>query len=185
MPQTNLPRLCKRLALSLLSFGVVTGLAGSASAASMLPPCEADQLSLMLVDRSNGHDSEAGSSARLVVRNHSGAGCRIPGLPPIGFRDRDGHVLPIERQIPPGMHPGPAIPPASLPPGVSLDARLGWHPIGTFPKARCYSPTAIEMTISGHAVTQPFYGSLCASRGPPVTFTQSWFRWRPMMNTTR
>lgn len=185
--------LTRRLAWCLLPVGAVTALAGlglvvvpgAASAVSMLPPCEAGQLSLTLDDSQQGPDSEARSGTRLVVRNRSTSGCRIPGLPPVIFRDASGQTLPIERQIPPGMHPGPVVLPASLPPGVSLSARLEWDPTGTSTGGRCYSPTTIEMTIGGQAITQSFQGSLCASPGQPAMFMQTWFRWRAIMGMTQ
>lgn len=147
------------------------GPASGAPTARMLPQCQAAQLSLRLDD---GPVSE--HSTRLTVRNHSVTACRIPGLPAITFRDAGGHVLPIERQIPLGMHPGPVVLPAAVPAGASVNATLGWNTGGIDTGSRCYSPAMIEIAIGEQAISRSFRGRLC---GPPATrakFMQSWFR---------
>ena len=156
-----------------------TGQAYAAPAARLLPPCQASQLALVL----DGVQLDHG--AHLVVRNHGMTTCRISGLPPVIFRDAAGHVLPIERQIPPGMHPGPVVLPAAVPAGGSVDARLKWMSDGSRLGGRCYSPTMIEIAIGEQAISHPFQNRLCAAPGQPAKFMQGWFRSASGQETAR
>ncbi len=175
-------------AVALTTFMIIAS--GSASAAPRgspraLPPCQAPQLSLTLDDHQRGVDDQARNGIRLVLRNRSVTGCRIRGLPTVGFRDAGGHVLPIERQAPPGMHPGPVVLPAAVPAGGVVEASLEWTLDGVLTGGHCYSPATIEIAIGEQAITRPFHSRLCASPGLPAMFMQDWFRSNPIEEKIR
>ncbi len=176
----------KRLqSIAVLVAAAASGQASAAPTAGLLPPCEAVQLSLLLDAGLLDFGGRPDRGTRLVVRNGGASACRIPGLPPVIFRDARGRLLPIERQIPPGMHPGPVVLPAAVPVAGEVKARLGWSSEDSLKGGRCYSPATIEITIGQQAISHPFQDSFCGSAGQPAKFTQGWFSSKLIKETAR
>ena len=178
-------RTTKRHGLAVLAVIAASGQAFAVPTTRMPPLCQGSELSLVLDESQQGPDGNAQSSIHLVVRNRSLTTCRIPGLPIVTFRDERSNGLPIERRIPPGMHPGPAVLPTVVPAGGVVDAALEWVPDDVLAGSHCYSPTTIEISIGEEAIAQPFHGRLCASPDLPAMFMQGWFRSSPIKETTR
>lgn len=127
----------------------------------IIPPCKTEQLSLGFDGENGAFDGMSHSGALLVVRNLGPQACRLPGLPQLGFRDAAGHALPIARQAPRGMHPGPVILPISLPVGAEATTPLRWVSGEVYSPSRCYSPTSASLAIGAASLTTSFQSRIC------------------------
>ncbi len=131
----------------------------------MIPPCKAEQLSLGFDGENGAFDGMSHSGALLVVRNLGPQACRLPGLPTLSFKDAAGHALPIARQTPVGMHPGPVVLPVILAAGAEATAPLRWVSGEVYSPSRCYSAASASLQLStipgSGALSSPFQGRIC------------------------
>ncbi len=161
-----------------------SGQAAGAATPRMLPACHAGELSLRLDASPHDLDGSSEHGIRLVLINRTTVACRIPGLPTVIFRDAHERSLPIERQIPPDMHPGPVVLPAVVPAGGEVGAEVGWSTAESS-GGKCYSPATIGIVIEDKAVVQSATNHVCAPAGQPAMFTQAWFRSSATQRATR
>jgi hypothetical protein len=132
----------------------------------ILPPCKAEQLSLGFDAEGGAFDGMSHSGALLVVRNLGPAACRLAGLPTLGFKDKAGQPLPIARQPPVGMHPGPVVLPVALAVGAEATAPLRWTSGEVYSPSRCYTPATATLALDpadpGSAVVSgPVQARIC------------------------
>jgi hypothetical protein len=127
----------------------------------ILPPCKAEQLSLGFDGENGAFDGMSHSGALLVVRNLGPGACRLPGLPQLSFKDPAGQALPIARQAPVGMHPGPVVLPVTLVVGAEATAPLRWVSGEVYSPSRCFTPATASLAIGAANLTSPFQGRIC------------------------
>lgn len=148
-------------------------LAGSAATQGAAPPpaCVARQLSLS-VDAGDGQFSGTQKSGtELSIRNH-GADCVLPALPRIEFLDARGHVLPVGRAVPIGMHPGPVMIPVRLAAGHRAATDLTWVSGPVYARNRPLRVAYVRVAIGGAGLRTRLAGVVDAQPGKPATFGQ-------------
>jgi hypothetical protein len=139
----------------------------------VVPPCAAPMLSLS-TDAANGDlNGMSHAGLYLVLTNTSGQACIVPGLPTVAMKDAKGLAVPVARQAPVGMHPGPAVVPVRLEPGTSARASLRWIAGEVFERSRCVDPTRVELRLGNQVIGTGFSGHLCGEDGKPIAFEQS------------
>lgn len=148
---------------------MLVGVLAGAPCAAAAPSCRAGALALA-VER-----AAADGSARLVIGNGSEAACDLPGLPLVGFADRAGRTMHAGRRMPVGMHPGPIILPATLPPGGRASATLRWASAPE-PAGRCAKADAVLVIVGGGTLRQPIDARLCGPADGRPSFDQAPFR---------
>jgi hypothetical protein len=143
-------------------FALALAVTPPAPPSPIVPPCKAEQLSLGF-DRENGaFDGMSHSGALLVVRNLGPAACRLSGLPQLSFKDQAGHALPIARQAPRGMHPGPVVLPVTLSAGAEATAPLRWVADEVYSPSRCFTPATASLALGPAAtLSSPFQSRIC------------------------
>lgn len=154
---------------------VVLILAASAQAspvpsASGLLACTAAQLSLTFDDEGGNFHGMSQSGTLLVLRNIGGQTCTVPGRPSLEFEDASQHKLPISLEIPPGMHPGPVIPPVAVPAGAEATGELHWVSGEVYDSSRCFSPASVAIAFGTGVLRALFTGSLCGPSGQDAKY---------------
>jgi hypothetical protein len=146
-----------------------------------LPPCDGGLL--MRLDGEDGaFNGMSHSGALLVIRNLGPAPCRLPGLPRLKVQDAGGRDLPIVRQAPPGMHPGPMVLPVGVAPDAEVTAPLRWVSGPVYDRSRCLTPDRIVVSLGARLMTAPWPGGpICGRAGAPVTFEQPVLRPDPTL----
>ena len=137
------------------------------------PECRAGALRLRL-DSGNGEFNGMSHSGVLVMLRNAGArACRVPGLPLVEALDATGAALPVARQVPPGMHPGPVIVPVRIAPGAAVSTPLRWVTGPVFDHSRCFTPAKLRVTAGAVVLAAPWDGGqVCGEAGAPATFQQ-------------
>ncbi|MBB2200876.1 DUF4232 domain-containing protein [Gluconacetobacter tumulisoli] len=163
-------------ALVFLWGGVRTADAASAggSVPDPFPGCTAAQLSLGLDDENGQFDGMSQSGTLLVIRNLGPAACVLAAWPVVWFEGK-GHVpLTVGRRPPPGMHPGPVLPPVAVAPGAELTARLHWVSGDVFDDGHnCVTPETTVLEVPGGSLRQHFGRSMCAPARTTRYFDQA------------
>lgn len=143
------------------------------AAAQPEPACAAAALALSFEGANGASDGPGHGGALMVVRNVGARPCRVPALPPIAFAGPDGAPLPVRFRPPPGMHPGPAVPPVEIAPGADVTAELRWAPGEASPGGRCYGTATVRVSFGAAVLGAPFARRFCGpAAGAP--FGQSW-----------
>ena len=147
-----------------------------------LPPCGADTLSLGFDDEGGAFHGMSHAGTLLVVRNIGPAPCRLPSLPRVSFQDGAGGDLPLQRQPPVGMHPGPVMVPVGLAPGAEATATLYWVSGPVYTKSRCLRPARVTVTFGDVRLQDAWpEDQLCGQAGKPATFDQPPLRADPTL----
>lgn len=136
--------------------------------AAATPACTPTQLSITTGGNPGDFGGMSHSGTLLVVRNRSRRACSVPGLPPISFRDSAGHVVPIVRNAPVGMHPGPVVRPVRLAPGAVASTPLRWVSGAVYDRSRCY--TTASVALAGRRA--PLAAHICGEAGRRVGIEQ-------------
>lgn len=146
-----------KFSLALLIFA----LAYVAVVPAQATPCSADQLSLA-VDNENGNfNGMSHSGTLLVLRNLGPEACTVAGFPKILFTDAANTTLPITRQVPRGMHPGPVVRPVTILPEAELTSRLRWVSGEVYPHSQCFTPATLVVVIGDQKLTTPLAARIC------------------------
>ena len=142
-------------------------------------PCSAS-IALRVERRGGSSDGLSQSGVLLVLRNSGTTDCLMPGLPKLQFDDAAGHGLDVTREPPPGMHPGPVVPPIVLGPGTEASAALTW--VGDGDAGRhCLTPAKLVIGEGPEAPGALWrFGQLCGEAGKPIRFRQPVLRAGPI-----
>ncbi|WP_156679934.1 DUF4232 domain-containing protein [Sphingomonas profundi] len=143
-----------------------------AAALAALPACAADQLSLGFDAENGAFNGMSHGGALLVIRNVGTRPCRLAALPRLTFNDGAGKPLPIVRRAPPGMHPGPAVPPVGIAAGAEVTAPLRWVSGEVYDKSRCLTPASAAVAIGSGTTQTAFSARICGPAGSDATFDQ-------------
>ena len=146
------------------------------SSPHVVPACGASQLSVTFDGENGNFSGMSHAGTLLVVRNIGASACRMPGLPELRFEDAAHQALPIVRQIPKGMHPGPVVPPVNIAPGAEATAELHWVSGDVYDGHHCTAAAAAVLQIGTETYTQAFSGRFCSAANTPATFTQAWLK---------
>jgi hypothetical protein len=175
--------------LSRLAIGIVVlvlldcRFAISLSAQSPQPPpgpCPAAQLSFSLDSEGGNFNGMSHSGTLLVLRNFGQNPCSVPGRPMVGFEDAEHHRLPISLEVPPGMHPGPVIPPVVIPPAAEVTSRMRWVSGDAYGANNGVSPAFITLTVGENILRLEFNGQLFGPAGKNPTYSLTLFRRDPL-----
>lgn len=138
-----------------------------------VPPCTPAMVSLS-VDASEGDfNGMSHSGTWLVVANRGSEACTLIGLPTVVMKDAKGLVLPVKRQAPVGMHPGPVVVPVRLEPGATARMSLRWVSGDVYDQGRCVDASAVEVTFGKLVLRTGLQGHLCGEGASPIPFEQS------------
>jgi hypothetical protein len=164
---------------------VVLILAASAQASPVSPAsgllaCTAAQLSLTFDDEGGTFHGMSQSGTLLILRNIGSQICSVPGRPPLEFEDASQHKLPISLEIPPGMHPGPVIPPVAVPAGAEATAELHWVSGQVYDSSQCFSPAYLAIPLGTDVLRAPFTGSLCGPSGQDAKYRFDYLKRDPV-----
>ncbi len=140
--------------------------------ASALPSCTASQLSLAVDGQGGAFNGMSHGGALLVIRNLGPKACRLPGLPMLVFKDAKGRPLPIARQAPKGMHPGPVVVPVGVAAGAELTVPLRWVSGEVYDRSQCLTTAFAAVTIGAEMVQTAFTARLCGQAGVGIGFDQ-------------
>jgi len=157
--------------------------AASLAAQSPQPPpgtCPAAQLSFSLDSEGGNFNGMSHSGTLLVLRNFGHNPCSVPGRPMVGFEDAAHHRLPISLEVPPGMHPGPVIPPVVIPPGAEVTSELRWVSGDAYEANNGVSPAFITLTVGENILRLEFSGKLFGPVGKNPTYSLTPFRRDPV-----
>lgn len=138
-----------------------------------VPPCSAQMVSVTTDAADGDFNGMSHGGTYLVLTNTSGQACTVQGLPTVSMKDAKGVLLPVARQAPVGMHPGPVVVPLRLEAGASARASLRWVAGEVYDRSRCVDPARVELRIGNQIAGTGFRGHLCGEDGKPVTFEQS------------
>jgi len=138
-----------------------------------VPPCSAQMVSVTTDAADGDFNGMSHSGTYIVLTNRSGKACIVPGLPVMSMKDANGVLLPVARQAPVGMHPGPIVVPVRLEAGASARASLRWVAGEVYDRSRCVDAARVELRIGNQIVGTGFSGRLCGEQGKPVAFEQS------------
>ncbi|KQM23928.1 MULTISPECIES: DUF4232 domain-containing protein [unclassified Sphingomonas] len=136
------------------------------------PPCQAGQLRLSLDAGDGDFNGMSHAGTGLSVRN-MGQDCLLATLPRIQMRDARNRILPVVRQAPRGMHPGPAMVPLRLAAGHRAVAEIRWVAGPVFPRSRSVHVARITLTIGAGAISSPLTAEVFGAVGQPATFEQT------------
>ena len=154
---------------------LVLALTVTASAAPVRP-CAMNQISLALDGENGNFNGMSQGGTLLVLRNISPTACSVPGFPVLTFRDEQKAILPISRQVPPGMHPGPVIVPAIVASGAEVTSTLHWVAGDVYDHGTCLKPASLSLSLAGDEQTIAFGQQIC---GPTTKVTYSATRLNP------
>jgi len=152
------------------------------AAPAPLPDCRANQLSLAFDGEGGAFDGMSHSGSLMVLRNVGPTACRVPGLPRLTLKGAKGEALPITRNAPVGMHPGPVIVPVGVAPGAELTAPLRWVSGAVYDRSRCYDVRAAAVTIGGETIQTPLRGRICGAGTAGATVDQPVLRPDPRLD---
>lgn len=138
-----------------------------------VPACTAEMITLATDDRGGDLNGMSHAGTYLVLTNKSGQACTLLGLPSVSMKDAKGLVLPVKRQAPVGMHPGPVVVPLRLEPGASARASLRWVSGDVYDNGRCVDAARVEVRMGNQVLATGMTGHLCGESGQPVAFEQS------------
>ena len=137
-----------------------------------LPVCLPAHLRLTTDSADGDFNGMSHSGIRLRIVNR-GAACLLPALPHVALRDGRGRLLPAQRRVPPGMHPGPVMIPRPLASGQSATIDLRWVSGPVFPASRSLRAARVTVGIGGGALRAPLKAVLYGEAGQTVTFDQT------------
>ena len=116
------------------------------------------------------------SGTMLVLRNTGRVPCTLPARPMPRLMDTGRQPLPIVEQVPPGMHPGPVLPPVTIPPGARVGSDMRWVSGNVYDHGHCESPASIALPVGKETVSAAFSGHLCGAGGKPSGYSLAPFR---------
>lgn len=146
------------------------------SSARVLPACQASQISIAFDGENGNFSGMSHDGTLLVVRNIGVSACRVPALPELRFEDAAHRALSIVRQVPKGMHPGPALLPVGIAPGAEATAELRWVSGDVYDGHHCVTTATAIVQIGTDTYQQAFSGQFCSAANTPATFTQTWLK---------
>ena len=146
------------------------------SSTNALPVCSAAQIAITFDGENGTFAGMSHAGTLLVVRNIGTSACRMPALLELRFEDAAHHPLAIVRQIPKGMHPGPAVPPVSIAPGAEATAELRWVSGDVHDGHQCVTTAVATVQIGAETYRQAFSGRFCSDVNTPATSTQAWLK---------
>ena len=137
-----------------------------------LPTCQAAQLRLTTDAGDGDFNGMSHSGIRLRIAN-IGPACLLPALPKVALRDARNRLLPAQRRVPPGMHPGPVMIPRHLATAQSASIDLRWVSGPVFPANRSVHAARVTVEIGGKLLKSPLRVVLYGAAGQPVNFDQT------------
>ncbi|MDQ2832338.1 MAG: DUF4232 domain-containing protein [Acidobacteriota bacterium] len=111
------------------------------------PSCSASQLSLSTDSENGSFDGMSHSGTLLVLRNVGSTPCSVAGFPALTFLDSANKPLPISRETPRGMHPGPVVLPVTVVPGAELTASLRWISGDVVTHGSCFAASSLSVNV--------------------------------------
>jgi hypothetical protein len=163
-------------------FGICLALAtlAAAPAAMAEPACDPNQLSFAVDSESGQFDGMSHSGTLLVLRNLGPAACAVPARPELAFLDANRQPLAVSPQRPPpGMHPGPVIPPVAVPVGAELTSEARWVSSDAFGANNCVAPAFVALAMGSHTFVAPLETHLCGAAGQKPSYTVTLLRRDP------
>ena len=137
-----------------------------------LPHCRVDQLRMSLDGRDGDFNGMSHSGTELSIRN-IGPDCIVAALPTVQFRDARNRIVRAVRQVPRGMHPGPAMMPVRLAAGHRAAAEIRWIAGSVFPRSRSVRAARISVKIGAGTLSAPLAATLYGAVGQPAIFEQT------------
>lgn len=154
--------------LALLALSALAAAPTSAPA-----PCRPESLTLRTDAADGDFNGMSHGGTWLIVRNTGSTTCLLPGLPTVLFLDAKGQSLPIERKVPPGMHPGPVVIPVALKPGNEASTPLRWVSGEVYDGSRCFTPARVRVRFGAKALLEsPLTARVCAPADAPAGIEQ-------------
>ena len=135
-------------------------------------PCRAQVTALRLDDAGGDFTGMSHAGTYVMLTNRGRSPCTLPALPPITLRDARGAVLPIERQVPLGIRPGPMMVPMTLRPRATAATGLRWVSGPVYDRSRCYDVGSIAVEIDGATRRQRLIARICGPEGGRLVFEQ-------------
>ncbi len=138
---------------------ILTLLIASASAAANLPACPPNQLSLAFDGEGGTFTGMQQSGALLVIRNMGPGACTVSALPVLTFKDAKGQPLPVVRNSPAHMHPGPVV----------------------VEHSRCLTSASVSLSLGEETLETDMSASFRAPQTERATFDQPPLRRDPVL----
>ncbi|ANN67532.1 DUF4232 domain-containing protein [Bordetella bronchialis] len=150
------------------------------AAARAEPACDPAQLSFA-VDREAGQfDGMSHSGTLLVLRNLGPDTCTVPARPEVRFLDAGRQPLPVVAQVPPGMHPGPVIPPVAVPAGAELTSEARWVSSDAYGDGNCVTVAYATLAIGPRGFEAPLRTRMCGPANKSPTYGLTLLRRDPV-----
>lgn len=108
----------------------------------------------------------------IVVRNRSRRACSVDALPRLAMQDARGRALPVARNRPVGMHPGPVVLPVRIPAGGAVATGIRWVSGPVYADSRCYDAARATLSINGATLPLALAAHLCGPAGGTAGFDQ-------------
>lgn len=149
------------------------GLSAPSMAQPIPAPCSASDLSLALDNEAGEFISMSQSGTLLVLRNIGPNACQVAARPTLIFEDDQQHSIPISLRTPPGMHPGPVVPPIILPRDAEATGKMHWVSGDAYNANNCVTPAVLAVQIGQDTLRTPFGRLICGPAGqhPPYDLT--------------
>lgn len=137
--------------------------------------CKVSQLSARFDNKQGEFDGMSQRGTFLVLRNAGEHSCQISMLPVLVFegKDRYGHPLTVQRRMPRGMHPGPALMSVDVAPGASVAIKLHWVAGDVYDGHNCVTTKMAVLSLPGNGLKVPLEEPMCAQKGSTQFFDQS------------
>lgn len=138
-----------------------------------LPSCANNQLSFSFDSAGGTFSGMQKAGLLMVIRNLGPGACSLPALPTLTFLDAKVKMLPVLRQTPPHMHPGPVIVPIGIAEGAEATALVTWVSAPAFDNSKCISARSARVSF-GFDSPLVYDGIFvfCSPKGVPATFNQ-------------
>lgn len=155
-----------------------------------IPLCKLNQLTLSTDGEDGNFNGMQHGGTLLVLRNISETACQVDAIPKITFSNAK-HALnpkaemedtaPMRPSSHPGLHPGPMVPPVTVPGGAEVTSTLGWTSGPAFVHNVCIDPKTIAVEVGGETTTQAFDAHMCGEAGKGVIYHMTRFKTDPTL----
>lgn len=144
--------------------------------ATVTKDCSAGEVQLSFDGRDGEYTGMSHDGALMVLRNTSSRTCSVPKRPQLTFTDAAGKTVPLQVNIPRGMHPGPVLVPVTLAPGASAQSTLRWVVGPVYDKNTCVDAAQAAITLPGGKASTDLKMHVCGQTGSPIEFEEEWLQ---------
>lgn len=138
--------------------------------------CTALEIALSFDGADGDFNGMSHSGTYLILTNKGTRTCTVPRRPEITFRDGKGTAINARANVPPGMHPGPVMVPASLAPGAAAQSGLRWVSGEVYDHSSCADVAKVTVKLATGEVSAPMQGHLCGEASEAIRFDEPWLQ---------